>query len=124
MISFTHEDLDGLVLPHDDSLIITPRIADCYVERMLVDTGSSADILFLDTYDRIGLRREQINRSDATLVGFTGHRIQPFGTVTLEVTMGTKPKRTSITVLFTVVDIPHPTYNGIIGRTMLTHSLR
>ena len=34
--------------------------------------------------------------------------------------MGTKPKRTSITVLFTVVDIPHPTYNGIIGRTMLT----
>ena len=34
--------------------------------------------------------------------------------------MGAKPQRTSIMVLYTVVDMPHPTYNGMIGRTMLT----
>ena len=118
-MSFSNEDLEGLELPHDDPLMITPWIAGSYVERMLVDTGSSADILFLDAYDRLDLPRELITRGSTTLTGFTGHRISPFGKVDLEVIMGTKPQRTTITVLFTMVDMPHPTYNGMIGRTML-----
>ena len=43
-------------LPHDDPLVIEPMIGNFVVERMLVDTGSSADVLYASTYDKHLLR--------------------------------------------------------------------
>ena len=48
-ITFTKQDLSLVHFPHDDPLIITLRIEDCVLCRMLVDEGSSVDILFLET---------------------------------------------------------------------------
>ncbi|GAA0165721.1 hypothetical protein LIER_21048 [Lithospermum erythrorhizon] len=44
-ISFFDSELGGIELPHNDPIVIAPLIANFTVERMLVDTGSSADIL-------------------------------------------------------------------------------
>ncbi|GAA0155972.1 hypothetical protein LIER_13577 [Lithospermum erythrorhizon] len=59
-ISFSDVELQGLELPHDDPVVIAPVIANYTVKRMLVDTGSSADILYLSTYDKLGLPRNML----------------------------------------------------------------
>ncbi|XP_065023201.1 uncharacterized protein LOC135649033 [Musa acuminata AAA Group] len=35
---------------HDDALVITTRIANTQVKRVMIDTGSSADVLYLDAF--------------------------------------------------------------------------
>ncbi|GAA0151258.1 hypothetical protein LIER_10014 [Lithospermum erythrorhizon] len=46
-ISFFDAELGGIEVPHDDSIIIAPVITNYTVDRMLVDMGSSVDILYL-----------------------------------------------------------------------------
>ncbi|GAA0157438.1 hypothetical protein LIER_14706 [Lithospermum erythrorhizon] len=55
VISFLDVELQGLELPHDDLVVIAPVIANYTIEKMLVDTRRSADILYLSTYDKLGL---------------------------------------------------------------------
>ncbi|GAA0143990.1 hypothetical protein LIER_04550 [Lithospermum erythrorhizon] len=45
------------------------------VERILVDTGSSVDILYLNTYDKLLLPRNHIRPIMTRLTGFTGHMV-------------------------------------------------
>ncbi|GAA0153150.1 hypothetical protein LIER_11462 [Lithospermum erythrorhizon] len=47
-MSFYKNDFERIAFPHEDSLVITPVIVNFQVGRMLVDTRSSVDILFLD----------------------------------------------------------------------------
>ena len=119
-ITFTEDELVGIELPHDDPLIIEPTIGNCVVERILVDTGSSADIIYASTYDKLGLPRKLIQPLHTSLVGFTGHRVHPLGTAVIDVSVGTAPKRLTTRVQFTIVDIEDPAYNGILGRTFMT----
>ena len=45
-ITFTDEDSERIHHPHDDAIVITLFIADYTTRRVLVDNGSSADILY------------------------------------------------------------------------------
>ncbi|GFY80993.1 hypothetical protein Acr_01g0008020 [Actinidia rufa] len=49
-ITFGSDDLRGLHLPHDDALVISTVIANFNVQRILIDSGSSADILFISAF--------------------------------------------------------------------------
>ncbi|KAG7541661.1 Retrotransposon gag domain [Arabidopsis thaliana x Arabidopsis arenosa] len=46
-ISFDEEETCHLERPHDDALVITLDVANFEVSRILVDTGSSVDLIFL-----------------------------------------------------------------------------
>ena len=46
IIGFSEEDVRRLHHPHDDVLVVNVRVRDYNVHRMLVDNGSSADILY------------------------------------------------------------------------------
>ncbi|GAA0151748.1 hypothetical protein LIER_10402 [Lithospermum erythrorhizon] len=59
-LSFSGKDFEGIECPHEDPLVITPVIANFEVGQMLVDTGSSIDILFLDAYLKLWMSRAQI----------------------------------------------------------------
>ena len=48
-ISFTQDDLKGLDTPHNDPLVVELIIGDSRVTRVLIDTGSSVDLIFKDT---------------------------------------------------------------------------
>ena len=55
VISFSDEDLDHVQLPHDDALVITGLVANREVHRILVDNGSSTDILFFKAFEKMGI---------------------------------------------------------------------
>ncbi|XP_030963649.1 uncharacterized protein LOC115984783 [Quercus lobata] len=49
-ITFTDEDTKRIHHPHDDALVISLLIADYTTRRVLVDNGSSADILYYPAF--------------------------------------------------------------------------
>uniref|UniRef100_A0A2N9HF13 Integrase catalytic domain-containing protein n=1 Tax=Fagus sylvatica TaxID=28930 RepID=A0A2N9HF13_FAGSY len=100
IISFSEEDARGTHQPHDDALVITINIAGFTTRRVMVDNGSSADILYLPAYQQMRLDKDKLRPMDAPLVGFTGDKICPVGIVTLPITVGTHPKTVSKTVDF------------------------
>ena len=49
-ISFTDEEAERIHHPHDDAIVITLLIIDYTTRRVLVDNGSSADILYYPAF--------------------------------------------------------------------------
>ena len=45
-ITFSDSDLKGCQYPHDDPLVIRAVVANKMIHQVLVDKGSSADIIF------------------------------------------------------------------------------
>lgn len=46
-LSFSNQDMHGLADPHYDLLVITSKIANCKLKRVLIDNGSLENIMFL-----------------------------------------------------------------------------
>ncbi|XP_070045861.1 uncharacterized protein [Nicotiana tomentosiformis] len=44
-IAFTDEDADGLLLPHNDALVISLNVLDFKIKHVLMDPGSSTNII-------------------------------------------------------------------------------
>ena len=83
IIGFSEEDARRLHHPHDDALIVSIRVGDYNVHRMLVDNGSSADILYYPAFQQMGIDRTRLIPTNAPLVGFGGTRVLPLGAITL-----------------------------------------
>ena len=45
-IVFSSSDFEGVVLRHDDPMIISAKMVNAEVKRVFIDQGSSADIIF------------------------------------------------------------------------------
>jgi hypothetical protein len=52
-ITFSSRDEEGVFYPHDDALVVTMMIGNYNIHRILVDNGSSADILFLPAFEKM-----------------------------------------------------------------------
>ena len=58
IIEFLEEDVRHLHHPHDDALVISIRVGDYNTHRVLVDNGSSADILYYPAFQQMMIDRE------------------------------------------------------------------
>ncbi|XP_009405170.2 uncharacterized protein LOC103988354 [Musa acuminata AAA Group] len=103
---------------HDDALVIMARIANAQVRRIMIDTGSSADVLYSHAFQKLGLAKVALEPICSALTGFTGDSISPLGAVTLPLTLGAPPRTKMVMSTFLVVDLP-TAYNAILGRPTL-----
>ncbi|XP_065636727.1 uncharacterized protein LOC136070561 [Quercus suber] len=117
-ITFTDEDAERVHHPHDDAIVITLLIADYKTRRVLIDNGSSADILYFPAFQHMRLGRDLLRPTSSPLVGFGGMKVQPVGSISLPVTVGAYPQQVTKEVNFLVVDCSS-SYNAIIGRPTL-----
>ena len=117
-ITFTDEDSERIHHPHDDTIVITLLIAGYTTRRVLVDNGSSADILYYPAFHQMNLGRDQLRPVNSSLVGFGGMKVQPVGTISLPVVVGAYPQQITKSLDFLVVDCLS-SYNAIIGRPTL-----
>ncbi|XP_064975045.1 uncharacterized protein LOC135618071 [Musa acuminata AAA Group] len=88
------------------------------MRRIMVDTGSSADILYLDAFQKLGLVKGNMSPMCSALIGFTGDSISPLGAITLPLTLGVPPRSKTVMTIFLVIDLP-TAYNAILGRPTL-----
>ena len=107
-ITFTDEDALRIHHPHDDAIVITLLIVNYSTRRVLVDNGSSADILYYPAFQQMNLRREQLRSVHSPLIGFGGMKVQLVGTISLPVVVGVYPQQVTRNVNFLVVFLHHP----------------
>ena len=118
IIGFSEEDARRLHHPYDNKLVVSLRVGDYNMHWVLVDNGSSADILYYPTFQQMRIRKEQLVPINAPLVGFEGTRAFPLSAVTLSVMVGDYPQQIIKDVTFLVVDCS-TAYNAILGRPIL-----
>ena len=86
--------------------------------RVLVDDGSSADIMSMTAYQQLRLDPKRLRPFKSPLVSFNRDRIYPKGIISLLVTAGTHLAQVTKQVDFLIVDCPS-SYNVILGWLML-----
>ena len=118
VIRFIEEDARRLHYPYDDALVISMRVGDYNTHRVLVDNGSSVDILYYPAFQQVRIDRERLVSVNAPLVGFGGTRVHPLDAITLSVTVSDYPQQITKDVTFLVVNCSS-TYNAILGRPTL-----
>ena len=111
---FLEEDARGMKQPHDNPLVIMVMIEGFNTRRILVDNGSSADIIYLPTFQQLKVNPKRLCPFNSPLVSFSGDKLYPRGIVTLIVTAGSHPFQVTNKHNFLVVDSPS-SYNVIIG---------
>ena len=117
-ITFSDSDLVGCLHPHDDPLVVRVVVANKTVHRVLIDNGSSVDIIFESVFDKIGIGREKLDPINTHLRGFSGEKVLPLGLIQLILTLGDPPCQATTTARFLVVDAPSA-YNMLLGRPSL-----
>ena len=117
-ITFSDLDLEGCQHPHDDPLVVRAIVAKKTVNRVLIDNGSSADIIFASAFDKMGIGREKLEPVNTHLWGFSGEKVLPLGSIQLMLTLGEPPCQATTTARFFIVDAPS-TYNMLLGRPSL-----
>ncbi|KAL0434987.1 UNVERIFIED_CONTAM: hypothetical protein Sradi_0206600 [Sesamum radiatum] len=115
LIRFNQEEGGGPRIPGHDALVITALLANYKIERVFIDSGSSADKLFGEAYDQMQLGDVPLEVVDTSLYGFAGEVVHPRGMTSLPLTLGTFPFRKTCLLKFLVVDILSA-YNVILGR--------
>ena len=98
-ITFDQDDLSDQHQKHHDGLIIQITIGNCLTKRVLIDGGSSANVIFLGTLKA------------TTLVGFNGDTTNTLGKIILFGYAKGVNKQTR----FNVIDCKSA-YNAILGR--------
>ena len=116
-LSFSDEDKDGTIQPHDDILVVTLRIVGYDVKKVMVDQGSGTEIMYLDLYKGLNLRPD-LTAYNSPLVSFDGKVVIPRGQIRLPVQVGSE----MVEVNFIMVDAYSP-YTAIVVRPWL-HALR
>ena len=91
-ISFTDEDARRLHHPHEEVIFITLTIANYTTRRVLIDNGSSANILYYLAFQRIRISKELLCPMNVPLIGLRGMKILPVGTISLLVMVSSYPR--------------------------------
>lgn len=86
--------------------------------HILIDNDSLADILFLLTFDQMGIMWDKLRLVQTPLVEFIGDRLLLLGTINFSITAGMGECQTTRVIDFLVVDCPLA-YNGILRRLAL-----
>ncbi|XP_075645001.1 uncharacterized protein LOC142615989 [Castanea sativa] len=118
-IIFTNEDARQLHHPHDDAIVITLTIATYTTRKVLIDNGSSADILYYPAFQQMRFNKESLHPVNKPFIGFGGMKVLPVSTISLPVMVGSYPHQVNKEVNFLIVDCSS-LYNAIIGRPTLT----
>ena len=99
-----------VIVPHYDALVLALCINGFDVHRVLIDLGSTTDLLKLPAFKQMKLSLEVVNFSGRIIYGFNGVTTVTLGDVALPVKVGLVTQQ----VLFSIDEDLGP-YNAIIG---------
>ena len=115
---FTKADLEDVVPPDNDPVVISAVTTGRKVHHVLVDQGSSADVMFWTAFNKLQLSPDMLRPYGGCLYGFAGNQVEVHGYLELRTTFtdGTASRTESIRYL--VVNA-YSAYNMLFGRPTL-----
>ncbi|XP_026384481.1 uncharacterized protein LOC113280054 [Papaver somniferum] len=102
----------AIALPEIEGEEARNRALPWAMPKILIDGGSSVEILFYETFKQMSLQDECLIPSTYNIFGFNGSLTRPRGEITLEIRVG----RILTLTTFCVVDVLSP-YTSIVGRS-------
>ena len=88
------------------------------VHRVLVDQGSSANVMYWSTFNKLQLSLDQLRPYDGCLYGFAGDQVEVCGHVELSTTFTNGTTSRTVNIRYLVVNAPSA-YNILLGRPAL-----
>lgn len=73
----TKRDLETVQIPHTDALVVTVQIGIHDVKRVLVDQGSSVEVMYYDLFTKLDLPESALQLAELPLIGFNGAPVWP-----------------------------------------------
>ncbi|KAG2671097.1 hypothetical protein I3760_14G117700 [Carya illinoinensis] len=122
-IIFNEEDCTRVSYPNDDALVATLLITNYTTHQILINNGSSANVLFWDVFWKMGLMQYKLSSAPSPLKGFSGEPIQLKGTIVLPVTTRSTPYSLMLMEDFLIVKAIS-SYKAILGRSMLNNKMK
>jgi len=120
-ITFTKGDLRDVV-PHDNNPIVISLVtAGRTVHRVLVDQGSSADVMFWPTFEKLQLSPDQLRPYGGCLYGFVGDQVEVRGYIELRTTFTNGVASQTEKIRYLVMNAPS-TYNILLERPTLNRT--
>ncbi|KAL0314999.1 UNVERIFIED_CONTAM: hypothetical protein Scaly_2899200 [Sesamum calycinum] len=101
-IVFGSQDLERDVVANNDAVVISATIANFWVKKVLVDSGSSADIIFHKAFSQMGINNAELTRINTPLTSFSGNIMEPMGEVILPISLDSYPRRATKMIKFLV----------------------
>ncbi|KAL0419332.1 UNVERIFIED_CONTAM: hypothetical protein Sradi_1346700 [Sesamum radiatum] len=86
-ITFDDRDLADILFLHNNHVIITVDVANFAVQKVLVDSGSSADTMLKNVVERMDLPMKELKPFNTPLMGLGGRSIAPAGVLSLPTIM-------------------------------------
>ncbi|XP_077242516.1 uncharacterized protein LOC143883035 [Tasmannia lanceolata] len=117
-ITFTEVDYGKVDRQHDDAMVVRLAITNFNISQILMDTGSSINVLHQDAFTEMYNNKDRLGPVDWSIFGFSGGEIKVRGKIKLPVAFGTHPAQRTIMQTFVIVRVPLA-YNGIIRRPAL-----
>lgn len=115
-ITFTEKNLPVRGVSRGDPLVIALDLNGTLVRRVLVNTGSSVNVMYHDVFTKLGLSEEQLTPTKTPLAGFTKDVVETEGSITLPVEVGEEPTVKRVEMEFVVVRLKCA-HNLILGRS-------
>ena len=117
-ITFKKADLRDVV-PHDnDPVVISLITAGRRAHRVLVDQGSSADVMFWPMFNKLQLSPDQLRPYTGCLYDFAGDQVEVRGYIELSTTFTDGTTARTEKIRYLVVNAPSA-YNILLGRPTL-----
>jgi hypothetical protein len=109
--------------PGGYALVLNPIVFSethtCRFSRVLIDGGSSINLLYRTSMEKLGIPAIQLKPTKLTFHGImSGHSCTPMGRIQLEVLFGEKDNHHHEPIWFEVVDLNSP-YHALLGRPAL-----
>ena len=117
LITFDHTDcLTSIRCGGSEALVLDPIIDGYRLTRVLMDGGSSLNLIYQDTVRRMGIDPSRISQSNTTFEGvIPGVEAYDRGSVVLEVTFGSPGNSKSKELLFTIAPL-QSSYHSLLRR--------
>jgi hypothetical protein len=117
LITFDRMDhLDSIPMSGKFPLIVDPLVRTIWLTKALMDGGGALNLMYLDTFEGLGLTRDQLQSSPHPFYRVVpGKQSVPLERVTLPVTFRDVSNYHTETLMFEVVDFSGP-YHVILGQ--------
>ncbi|XP_073268737.1 uncharacterized protein [Populus alba] len=115
---FTDDELDHEGTGHNKPLHITVKCKDCVIAKVLIDNGSSLNVLPRHVLDKMPVDASHMKPSTMTARAYDGSSRPISGSIDVELIIGPQPFQ----VTLQVIDI-HPSYSILLGRPWI-HAAR
>ena len=76
-ITFTEQDFQAIRFPYQDPLVVKLQVVKAILGWVLIDGGSSAEVLFWDAFQKMGLDEQMLVQAESPLVAFDRTKVFP-----------------------------------------------